>query len=269
MNSHSTVTLRAQLNGAPDKPAIILLHGLFGMSDNLGGLAKSLAERYTVYRLDLRNHGHSAWSDAMSLEEMAADIVAFCQTNHLTQIGLLGHSLGGKVAMQCALNHPDLVRGLIVADIAPVTYPAHHNQILDALLRVDVAKLESRQQADQQLVADIPELGIRQFLLKNLYRDAQNHFAWRMNLAVLSSQYDQLRLAPSGTAFNKPCLFIKGELSAYIQLKHTDEIKQLFPQATVKIIQGAGHFLHSEKPAAFNHIAGNFFDELFVNDDQT
>lgn len=269
MNPDSPVILHSQCNGSPDAPAIVLLHGLFGMSDNLGGLAKSLADRYAVYRLDLRNHGRSPWSDRMSFAAMAEDIVAFCHANNLSDVALLGHSLGGKVAMQCALNYPDLVRGLIVADIAPVTYPAHHNQILDALLRIDVANLESRQQADQQLADDIAESGIRQFLLKNLYRDEQNRFAWRMNLPVLNARYGDMCLAPEGEPYHKPCLFIKGELSAYIQQKHADAIKQLFPRAGFKIIQGAGHFLHSEKPAAFNHIAGNFFDELFVNDDQT
>lgn len=263
MNSDSPVILHSQSNGSPDAPALVLLHGLFGMSDNLGGLAKSLADRYAVYRLDLRNHGRSPWFDHMSFAAMAADVVAFCQSNNLSNIALLGHSLGGKVAMQCALNYPDIVRGLIVADIAPVTYPAHHNQILDALLRIDVANLESRQQADQQLTVDINELGIRQFLLKNLYRDEQNRFVWRMNLSVLNSQYDELRLAPEGEPYHKPCLFIKGELSAYIQQKHAEAIKHLFPRAEFKIINGAGHFLHSEKPAAFNHIAGHFFDELF------
>jgi esterase len=260
--SSNPVTLRAQISGNPDASPIILLHGLFGMSDNLGNLSRFLSDHYAVYRLDLRNHGQSPWCDEISLLSMAEDVAEFCRAQNLSRVSLLGHSLGGKVAMQFALSHPSLVNALVVADIAPVTYTPHHNEILHAMSHLDLSTISSRQQADQRLAEEIDDAFVRQFLLKNLYRDESGKFALRMNLPVLAEQYDHLRMAPQGEPFTGPCLFVKGELSAYIQQKHADAIKHLFPAAQLKIIQGTGHYLHSEKPTAFNHIVGRFFDDV-------
>ena len=256
----ASVPLHAQISGDSAAPPVILLHGLFGMSDNLGALAKALQDHYAVYRLDLRNHGRSAWSQQMSLALMAEDVAAFCLQHKLQRAALFGHSLGGKVAMQVALTQPQLVSALVVADIAPVTYAPHHNDILQALAQLETVQITSRQQADQLLANTVADSFVRQFVLKNLYRDEAGRFAWRMNVPVLINQYEQLRLAPQGDAFAGPCLFIKGELSAYIQQKHMPAITELFPAAQFKMIQGAGHFLHSEKPVAFNHLVKRFLD---------
>jgi len=260
----SPVKLHAQISGDPAAPAVILLHGLFGMSDNLGLLARALQDRYAVHRLDLRNHGRSDWSSEMSIAAMAEDVVAYCEQHSLERAAFFGHSLGGKVAMQVALNWPQCVSALIVADIAPVTYPPHHNEILQALAELDLAKISSRQQADQLFAETVADLFVRQFVLKNLYRDETRQFVWRMNVPVLIRHYDQLRLAPEGQPFSGPCLFVKGDTSAYIQQKHAGVIAELFPAAQFRIIQGAGHFLHSEKPSAFNYLVGRFLDELLL-----
>ena len=261
MTTHSLTShlLHSILRGEQGTP-VILLHGLFGMAENLAMVARPLAESFQVYSLDLRNHGRSFRSKNMSIQAMAEDVLAFMEANHIAQAHLLGHSLGGKVAMQVALQKPDTVRSLVVADIAPVTYGPHHNTIFKGLQSIDLSALKSRKEADGIMRECVDEQGVRSFLLKSLYRNEQGNFDWRFNVAVLEAQYDQIRRGnETENSYSGPTLFIKGENSSYIEPHHADTIKSLFPNMQLKMIQNTGHWLHAEKPVAFAALVQKFF----------
>lgn len=242
-------------------PAVVLLHGLFGDGDNLGALARHLAPDYQVVLADLRNHGQSPHCDSMSLSEMAADVVALQDHLGLPATAVVGHSLGGKVAMQMALTYPASVSRLVVADIAPVRYPPHHTNVFAALRAVDLSQITRRADADRQLAPLLPERALRMFLLKSLYR-TPGGWRWRLNLPVIMDRYDeQLSAPPAGEPYRGPALFIKGEQSDYITAEHEGVIGALFPAFEFKMISGTGHWLHGEKPAAFNRLVGQFLAE--------
>lgn len=238
---------------------LVILHGLFGTLENWGSHIKNLSEHYDVIAADLRNHGRSPHSSEMSYPLMAADIIELLDDLGLEQVNLLGHSMGGKVAMQVALSHGSRVKKLMIADIAPVVYPPHHEQVFAGLFNVALESLKSRADADKQLQAFIDEAGIRAFLLKNLYRNDEGEFAWRMNLKALKTEYDHIAAAPAGRAFSGPTRFIKGGLSNYLKTEHTEVVKQVFPNADVRVIAEAGHWLHAEKPALFLRQVEQFF----------
>ncbi|MFL0796937.1 MAG: alpha/beta fold hydrolase [Cellvibrionaceae bacterium] len=230
---------------------VILMHGMFGSLSNLGVLARPLTEAgYRVISVDLRNHGLSPHEHDMSYAHMAADIVELLDDLQLSKAYLLGHSMGGKVGMQVAMNYPDRVAKLIVADISPVTYSVdRHGGILEGLRVLAANKLTSRQHADQLLAEYEADKGVRAFLLKNLYRKDEGHFGLRLNLdSVIANYCDVLTQAPTGNPFEGETLFLKGENSAYIQEKHRDEVMRLFPEVQLKVIADTGHWLHAEKP---------------------
>lgn len=238
---------------------LILLHGLFGMSDNLTSVARLLSGYFTVYCLDLRNHGRSFRADSMRFEEMAADVLAFMDSHDISKAHLLGHSLGGKVAMQLALMAPERVMRLVVADIAPVAYRGNHDEVFAGLNALDLDNLVSRREAEEVLKQHIEEQGVRLFILKSLARSKAGAFSWRLNIEGIQASYNDLRAGlDSPQPFTGPTLFIKGELSPYIQTDHREDIERLFPQARLKIIQNTGHWLHAEKPVAFNNVVKQF-----------
>ncbi len=236
---------------------VLLLHGLFGAGENLGALAKVLAVEHRVVQIDLRNHGRSPHRPTMNLALLAADIAALQDRLGIARSHLVGHSLGGKVAMQLALSQPERVARLVVADIAPVNYAPHHQAIFAALQAVDLAQLASRSAADVVLAKFIDEPTVRQFLLKSLYR-ADAGFQWRFNLPTLIDHYAELLAGPSGTPFTGPTLFIKGELSDYLLAAHEVALREWFPNFKFKTIAAAGHWLHAEKPIAFNKLVQQF-----------
>jgi len=242
---------------------VVLMHGMFGSLSNLGLVARALMDRYQVIAVDMRNHGESPHSMTMDYPCMADDIVELLDDLNIPQAHLLGHSMGGKVGMQVALNQPKRVSKLIVADIAPVDYkPDRHGGVLTGLSALAKARPTTRQRADQLLAEHVEEAGVRAFLLKNLLRAEDGHFDLRLYLeGILANYYDTLTLAPTGNPFSGPTLFIKGADSAYIQDKHRTEVMRLFPNAELKIIANAGHWLHAEKPDTFNRIVHNFLDD--------
>lgn len=243
-------------------PVVILLHGLFGMADNLGMVAKPLAEGFRVYSLDLRNHGRSFRADSMQFSEMAGDVERFMDSKDVSSAYLIGHSLGGKVAMQVALQAPKRVNALVIADIAPVAYLGSHDDVFAGLEAVDLKFIDSRRQAETILRDYIVDVGVRLFLMKSLYRDDAGIFAWRMNIHALHACYEQMRCAiHAEKPFSGPTLFIKGEQSSYISEQHRDAILNLFPAAKIKVIQNTGHWLHAEKTVAFNRLVKNFLEE--------
>ena len=243
-----------------DQPPVILLHGLFGQLSNLSALAKALQGDYRVIRADLRNHGRSPHWHSMSLQEMAGDVRRLLDELDISKATILGHSLGGKVAMQFAFDHPDRVSKLIVADIAPVVYPPHHDEIISGLQAIDLRSIQNRGQADKTLQGFDDNVGVRQFLLTNLAKDEQGNWFWKMNLEAIDLCYEQIRAAPEQGVFQGETLFIKGELSDYILLEHQPIILTMFPQAQSRVIQGASHWLHAEKPQAFNLAVKTFLE---------
>ncbi len=228
---------------------IIILHGLFGTLDNWQTIGKKLAEDYLVYLVDLRNHGKSPHHEPMDYPTMAQDLQKFMEANWIYEANVIGHSMGGKVAMQLALQHPDLVKKLIVVDIAPKKYQGGHQEIFDALFALDLTKVENRSDADEFLKPRIPEFSVRQFLLKNLTRNKDGGYRWKMNLPVIYQHYsDILDNISSDQTFEKPTLFIRGGESNYIQADDLDSIEQLFPVAVVDTVQDAGHWVHAQAP---------------------
>jgi esterase len=237
---------------------VILIHGLLGSLENLNMVAKGLKDNFRVTNVDVRNHGQSFHQASMEYTELAQDIVNLMKHLSIEKAHILGHSMGGKVAMQLALQHPEKVSKLIVADIAPVVYPPHHNHILEGLQSIELSKITNRKDADKQLSHYVDEVGIRQFLLRNL-TSVDGQFSFKCNLANISQCYHQIMTGYEGSAqYQHPTLFIKGGNSTYITAEHKSVIQQLFPVSKAKIIQGAGHWLHAEKTAAFNKIVNDF-----------
>jgi esterase len=250
------VQLNYLTRGAGDP--IILIHGLFGSASNLGIVARALAPHYCAYSLDVRNHGKSPHSESMSYREMAGDVVEFMDSLGMAQCPLLGHSMGGKIAMQVALDHPSRVSRLIVADVAPVDYPPHHQDTLAGLAAVAAATITSRRQADEILAQSVIEPGVRAFLLKSLERGEDGIFRWLLNREALTKNYASLGAANEGGSFSGPVLFIKGGDSNYITSEYQAAVAKLFPNAQLKIIEGTGHWLHAEKPELFNKVVLRF-----------
>ena len=238
---------------------LLILHGLFGSLGNWGGQSRQFATDFSVYGLDLRNHGASPHSDAMNYTAMAEDVLEFMDDHGIERCHLLGHSMGGKTAMQLALSAPSRIDRLVVADIAPVHYRGQHDSILDGLEAIDLSTISSRNEADAVLEKyEIDEL-VRQFLLTNLVRNAEGGFNWRINIPVLKENYDRLREAPASEGvFEGPTLFVKGALSNYIAEKHKEAILARFPNAKIKVIMHTGHWLHAEKPQTFYRIVHGF-----------
>ncbi|MFT3930562.1 MAG: alpha/beta fold hydrolase [Spongiibacteraceae bacterium] len=241
---------------------VLLLHGLFGSGDNLGALAKSLMADFRTVQVDLRNHGRSPHCESMNFAAMAADIALLQDTLGISSSHVVGHSLGGRVAMQLALSQPSRVQRLVIADIAPVQYPPHHVNILNALRSLKFDGVVNRAEVEAQLLPSIADLGTRQFLLKSLYKDGDD-WRWRFNLPVLEASYPSITQAQQGKPFTKPTLFIKGGASAYIQPQHEEAMRALFPNFALKTIAGAGHWLHGEKPAEFNALVREFLTAEF------
>ena len=236
------------------------MHGMFGSLSNLGLVGRALIDNYTVISVDQRNHGESPHSQEMSYPCMADDIIELMDDLKLEKAILLGHSMGGKIGMQVALNHPKRVHKLIVADIAPVEYqPDRHGGVLEGLSALAEKRPSSRKEADQTLATYVEESPIRAFLLKNLVRGEDGKFNLRLFMAgIIANYYDTLTQPPIGNPFFGPTLFVKGEDSAYIQDKHRNEVLRLFPNAQLKVIANTGHWLHAEKPETFNKIVGTF-----------
>lgn len=234
-------------------PPLVILHGLFGSSDNWVTLAKQFAEKNTVYLVDQRNHGQSPHSEIFTYSAMAGDLLELFEDENIHEAIVLGHSMGGKTAMRFAIDYPERVMRLIVVDIGPKYYPIHHREILDALLSVDLSLYKSRNEIDEWLKERIPDTATRQFLLKNIYWQENGRLAWRMNLEIINDNIEnvgeELRENPS---FNKPTLFIKGEKSGYyISEKDFVDIHRLFSPSIIDVIPGAGHWVQAEAPEEF------------------
>lgn len=240
--------LHLTLHGTPtEHPPLIMAHGLYGSARNLGGLARRLSDERQVIAVDMRNHGDSPWSDDHSYSAMAADLADII-AEHGGRADVFGHSMGGKAAMMLALNHPESVRRLIAADIAPVAYTHSLTGFIDAMESMDRSGLKLRSEADKRLSRDIADPGVRAFLLQSLDL-SQEPAQWKFNLPVLRAYMGQLTgwPAPHG-GFGGPVLFLNGTRSDYIEPSHHGAIFSLFSDARIEAIE-AGHWLHAERPA--------------------
>lgn len=250
------MTLNYQISGQGSP--VVLLHGLFGSLENLGGIKRELENQFQIIAIDLPDHGRSAHSQAFSYAHYSEQVLQLLNSLDLTKVTLLGHSMGGKVAMSLAMHAPNQVAQLIVADIAPVAYHDRHSSIFAGLNQVDLPTLQDRRQADAQMAVHIKEPGVRQFLLKSLAQE-QGKWHWRFNLDLLQRDYSKITDWPfSGLRYDGPTLFIKGGQSDYLQAAYKDTIAAQFPRSQGRIIADAGHWLHAEKPAAFCKIVRDF-----------
>lgn len=240
---------------------LVIMHGFLGMSDNWKTLGTQFVEQgYQVHLLDLRNHGRSFHSDDFSYELMVQDVYDYCSANYLANIDIIGHSMGGKVAMLLAATYPELIRKLVVADIGPKYYAPHHQDILRGLNSVDFSTKPSRNEVDALLSVAIPDFGTRQFLLKSLYWKEPGQLAFRFNLNVFNQKIEQIgKPLPEDSYVDLPTLFIRGGNSKYIEDNDIPEIKRQFPNSDIKTILGAGHWLHAENPALFFEFCMDFF----------
>lgn len=237
--------------GPSGPPPLVLLHGLFGSGANWRGVAKRLAGTRRVLVADMRNHGRSFNDDDMTYGSMAGDILDTLDAAGLERAQLLGHSMGGKAAMVAALEEPGRVDRLIVVDIAPVIYTHTHMPLVEAMLRLDVAGLASRAEADQQLAGAIEDQQVRQFLLQSLEK-AGDGYRWRLHLEALKHGMEDLVGFPdlNGRTFDGPALFLYGAESDYVQLEHRPRVERYFPNADYVAVDNAGHWVHADQPAA-------------------
>ncbi len=245
--------MRLHANVFGEGDPFVILHGFLGMGDNWKTLGRKISEQgFQVHLLDQRNHGRSPHDNEFSYEVMTEDLMRYCSENNLKDIVLLGHSMGGKTAMLFAVKHADRVKNLIVADIGPKYYPLHHQDILDGLSSLDFEILKTRGETDVELSYYVPDVGVRMFLLKNLYWKEKGVLGLRLNLEALIKNANQIGVELSEEYnFMGYTLFLKGEKSNYIVEGDEARIKRQFPNSIINEISSAGHWLHAENPADF------------------
>ena len=227
---------------------IIIRHGVFGASDNWQTVGKKLSENFEIYLVDLRNHGLSPHDDEMNYSVMAEDLIDLLNDENLDSAHFVGHSMGGKVAMSLACSNPEKIKKLVVVDIAPKYYPPHHQTILSAFHDLDINSIKSRKEADDRLKNTLGDFGVRQFILKNLGRDENNEFEWKINYQAIENNIEELgKGLEKGQVFKGQTLFISGLKSDYIKEEDIPLIKEHFPNADFIDID-AGHWVHAEKP---------------------
>lgn len=240
-------------------PPLVILHGIFGSGENWLTVSKQFMPHFEVYLVDQRNHGRSPHYESFSYDILVEDLHDFSQSQGLEKFYLIGHSMGGKVAMKFAERYPDKLEKLVVVDIAPRYYSPHHQQIMEGFQSVDLLRMKTRTEADEAMARIIPEWDVRQFLLKNLYRDDNGNFAWRINLPVLEKAVETI-----GEAFSPlqkvaiPTLFVKGANSKYISDKDVSDINKLFKNSQLVTIENAGHWVQAEQPEAFSKAVLSF-----------
>jgi pimeloyl-ACP methyl ester carboxylesterase len=241
---------------------LVILHGLLGSADNWRWMSRRLGAHFKVFAVDLRNHGRSPHSDILDYDVMVADVREFMEQQALRRIMLLGHSLGGKVAMQFAIDYPEQVDRLVIVDIAPKPYEPSQRYLLKAMRALDLTRYKSFADVDAALAAEVSSESLRQFLLKNLTRDENGRLRWKAHVAAIDRNYDKLgRGLASELTFDKPTLFIRGGRSNYIEDADAPLIRQMFSQAEIATLPDAGHWVHVDQPAEFFQTVLNFLNK--------
>ena len=247
-------------------PPVLLLHGLFGSKRNWQSVAKNLSNAHSVFAIDLRNHGQSPHYDEMNYALMANDVAALMDQLELDSAAILGHSMGGKVALQFAQDYPARLRRLLVVDIAPVTYPDRYSDLIEAMQNLSLQSFDRRAQVEERLTKAIPDRSLRRFLMHNLVKLADGAFAWQLNLSAIAVNLPNLlgfsspTTAAKSANYDGPALAIRGELSDYLDTRGFAELKVLLPQTELQSISGAGHWVHAEQPAVFLEVVRQFLE---------
>jgi esterase len=243
---------------------IVILHGFLGVSDNWQTFARSIAPLgFSVYLFDLRNHGLSAHNPEHNYAVMSADVASMLNELKIHNPIVMGHSMGGKVTMKLANDFPNLMKAMIIVDIAPYAYPPHHQTIFKGLLSVNLNVIKSRAEADEKLAETITDLSMRQFLLKNLYWKEEGQLAWRFNIDALANAIEIIGEATLPDApILLPALFVYGEDSDYVNPNRIPEILEAFPSAKFFGIQGAGHWVHAQQPAKLQNVVLDFVKDI-------
>jgi esterase len=246
-------------------PRVVFLHGLFGQGRNWTTVAKALAEQARVLLVDLPNHGRSAWTASFSYADMAARVADLLRrTGGGEAYAVVGHSMGGKVAMTAALNHPELVARLAVVDVSPVPNPevSHFSRYAEGMRSLDLATLADRAEADWHLTPYVPDAAIRSFLLQNLRREPgrEGRWRWQMNLALLGAELDTMGgwTDPGADPYPGPVLWLAGARSGYVRPDYAPAMRALFPRVQLVTVKGAGHWLHSDQPEVFLAVLRRF-----------
>lgn len=242
-------------------PPLIILHGLYGSSDNWASIAKNISDSFTVYLPDQRNHGQSPHSEIHDYESMSDDLFELADDLKLKKFFLAGHSMGGKTAVTFALKYPEMLNGLLIADISPFINEAnnqiafnHHKMILEAMLSVDLKKVTRRDEAEEILKEKVSDEKVRGFVLKNLQRNPDNEFSWKLNAASLLKNLEKIMTgidrssSSSQTITGFPIIFLKGGNSDYILTSDFNDILKIFPAAEFIVVENAGHWIHSDQP---------------------
>lgn len=262
MSNDASGTLSSTAVGDAGSP-VVFLHGLFGQGRNFTQIAKSLAPEHRSLLVDLPDHGRSPWTDRFDYERSAALVAAHLRAGFAAQgpVHVVGHSMGGKVAMVLALRHPELVDRLVVADIAPAAGGAtgEFAYLLDSLAALDLARVTRRADADEQLADRIRDPRVRGFLLQNLRADGAG-FRWQANLDLLRRDLPAIGGFPDAgeAVFDRPVLWVAGDRSDYVRPEHGPAMRRLFPRTTLVTLKGAGHWVHSEQPEAFLSVLRTF-----------
>ncbi|MES9969759.1 MAG: alpha/beta fold hydrolase [Candidatus Thiodiazotropha sp.] len=258
MKGH-TVSLHCRELGDPKRPTLCLLHGLFGSANNWMGIVKYLADDFHIIAPDLRNHGRSPHHDCMDYKVMAGDLLQLLDDLAVSEVSLLGHSMGGKVAMWLALQQPERIEKLVVADIAPVAYTHSFANIFQGLKAVPLDEIQQRDAAEQRLAEWVVDKGVRQYLLQNLVKQPGG-WSWRFNLEVLRKAIPDLIgfPQPGRRIYAGEVLFIHGERSDYVTDAYRETISQLFPHFRKRMLHGAGHWLYAEQPQLFAQAVKSF-----------
>jgi len=240
---------------------LVILHGVFGSGDNWTTLAKKFGEQFKTIVPDLRNHGRSPHDEVFNYDVMVADLHELAGDLGFDQFHLIGHSMGGKVTMFFAEKYPQLLRKLVIVDIAPRKYPPHHQEIIAGFNSVDLANTTSRQEAEEAMATNISETDIRQFLLKNLYRTDKGTFAWRVNLKAIEANIEEVgKIFSNAKPVATPTLFIRGERSKYIQERDETDIFKQFENVKIETVAKAGHWVHAEQPEAVFELVQKFLN---------
>ncbi len=237
---------------------LIIVHGLFGALDNWQTLGKKFSENFEVYLVDQRNHGHSPHSEEMNYQLMADDLHELIIDLGLSDVILVGHSMGGKAVMTYATQHAEFLEKLVVVDIAPKVYPMHHQQILEGLNAIDLSIVKTRREADAILAKHVDDIGVRQFLLKNLYWIEKGQLGWRINIPTLTKQMSEILAATPAIRVETPTLFIRGEKSNYITEDDFQNIYNQFVNSEIETIYNVGHWVHAENPLEFYNLLMDF-----------
>jgi pimeloyl-ACP methyl ester carboxylesterase len=260
-----SVTLHYRKSGHGEP--VVILHGLYGSSDNWSSIGRALEARFTVYIPDLRNHGTSPHAPSHTYQDLSDDLYQFFIDHHITRAIILGHSMGGKAAMMFAAEYPELIKGLVIADIAPKSYylidrpftaVLQHEIILGLMENLDLTAVHSRKEIDHYLAEKLKDSTLRQFLIKNIHRTKENHFEWKINVPVLKKALISISSGMNSDWFDDrlpilqyPVTFIRGLRSDYITNDDIPMIKGIYPDARIIDIADAGHWLHAEQPEKF------------------